>query len=612
MPSDTGGIIRPIGYNFKGEQDESLVTTDSFKVNQPFLIILNKSIPKYSKLYIEITVREHPDNPKIRYVPLYFGVHKEPSFGILNADFCMGNVYYTTWNDNIDYDIMERYDAAGKVTHTPQHDSEWKIPITGTVIGLGVDLTSENKIEIFSDGNLFYSFTPQTWLLNEQNDSIYFSIYGLFYEEIEAYINVGRYKTQYLPDGYWTLYDQYYSKLSSYNDIDIKFLCSGNEDLLWKDYLFDINMDINNDIAPLNPDTNKRDLFLIHKYPDYMTFTDNINNGFNIISKYNPINGLEIPPTASDITSINLPIPNDAKVYYEFHIAEGIMNQDILGIPISVGISDSINELTNKSIRINLWHNKYDRYKVYRYKNGIETEENAGEILTPSTPTQPNTIGVLFDLHNNKMTITVEGNIFTIVDLSIGDFDFSNVGDLYYAFIKCEDYAFTGSAYGICNFGEEDVEYTLDEDEVTIYEYYNAFIKFPAYPGYLDIIFTTLPYEINYKKYFYINFSVAGSESDEEKSFSPGLNKLFDTYNVVTDTEEHHNEPDQNIFDFEEYIKNDLNNNSRIEYINKDIDIAFYIIKEVTPIYFNKDIDIAFKVGDIMGLNLISLEFVDK
>lgn len=579
MPTDTGGIIRPIGYNFRGEQDENLVTEDSFIVDQPFLIIMNKPLPKYSKLYMEITIRDHPDNPKIRYLPIYLGVHKEPSFGILNADFCLGNIYYTTWTDNIDFDIMERYDAAGRVTHTAQHDTEWKIPIVDTVIGIGVDFPA-NKIEIFSDGNLFYSFTPKTWTLNNQPDNIYFAIHGQFYEHLEGFINVGRYKTEYLPDGYWTLYDQYYGKLNGICDLPITFLCEGNEDWLWVDTLLPIEMDIENDIAPLDPGTHKRSLFLIHKYPDHMTFEDNETHGFNIISKYNPLNGLDIPSTSSDITSPNLPIPNDAKVYFELHVAEGVMNENILGIPISIGISDEMNVLTGKSVRINLWHEKYKRYKVYRYNNGVETEEDAGEILTPSTPTQPNTVGVLYDLGNNQMTITVEGNIFTVVDLSKDGMVFNDVGGLYYAFIKCEDYAFTGNAYGICDFGEEgedSVEYTLDTEngEMTLYYYYNGFIKFPSDPTYLDIVFNTLPWKINHKKYFPITFVVAGSESEEEKRFSPGLNKLFDTYNVVTDVEDHMNEPQMPIFDFEEEVKEDLEDNNRTVTVTGELMINF-------------------------------------
>lgn len=627
LPSDTGGIIRPIGYNFKGEQDEDLTSEDSFSVDQPFLVIANKPLPRYSKLYIEVTVTSHPDNPKLRYVPLYLGVHKEPSSGILNSDFCLGSVYYTTWTDNIDFDIMERYQRAGSVTHTKQHDTQWKIPINGTVIGLGVDLPA-NKIEIFSDGNLFYSFTPKTWVLNEQTDNLYFAIYGLFYEQIEAYINFGKYKTQYLPDGYWTLYDQYYTKYNGITDLPVTFLCSGNEDWNWFDWLFDLSMNIENDIAPLDPDGNKRSLFLEHKYPDHMNFDDNLSHGFTIISKYNPINGLEVPPTASDITSVNLPIPNDAKVYFELHVAEGIMIEDRLGIPISIGITDEKNVLTSKSVRINLWHEKWQSYHVYRYNNNVETEEYSGEILTPSTPTQPNTVGVLYDLGNNKMTITVEGNIFTVVDLSVGGMDFSNVGGLYYAFIKCEDYAFTGDAYGICNFGEEDVEYTLDTDngEMTLWDYYNAFIKFPLEnPPYLNIVFTTLPYIINHKKYFPITFVVTGGESEEEKRFSPGLNKLFDTFNVVTDTEPRANEPDKDIFELEEEIKDDLEDNDRRGYYVGDISITFsvgvsrdlilkslefYDVKPVEPIKIEKDISISFSVED-RDLILESLDFHD-
>lgn len=586
MPSSNGGIIRPIAYNHFGDQDESLIVNDmSFSVDEPFLLILNKSVPKYSKVYIEIVITSHPDNPKLRYIPLYFGVHKEPSFGILNSDFCIGNVYYTTWKNNIDFDIAERYDAAGKVTHTAHHDSGWKIPIVGTVIGLGVDMP-KNKIEIFSDGHLFYSFTPKTWTMNNQSDSIYMAIYGNYYEHIEGYINAGRYKTVYRPSDYWTLYEQYYGKDLLTKELPISMYITGTENQNWYDKLFNINANIQNTIAPLDPGEHRRTIKLIHSEgsPSYMDFKDNINNGFNMISKYNPNNGLEIPSTASDMTTVNLPIPTDAKVYFEFHIAEGVMNEDKIGIPISIGISNRINDLTNKSVWINLWHDRYDRYKVHRYYNNKETVENAGEILTPVTPLQPKTLGVLFDLANNQMTITLEGNIFTVVNLKSTGVDFSNYKELSYAFLKCEDKAFTGQAYGICNFGEDSIECSLNSDEMTLWYYYNGFIRFQLGEDeipYLGIVFNTLPYKITHRRHFTISFTVAGSESEEEKKFSPGLNKLFDTYNVVTDTEPHMNEPDQNIFDFKEWVDEDLKNNDRREWMNKEMTINFFVQQKV-------------------------------
>ena len=141
----------------------------------------------------------------------------------------------------------------------------------------------------------------------------------------------------------------------------------------------------------------------------------------------------------------------------------------------------------------------------------------------------------------------------------------------------------------------------------------------------MNIVFTTLPYIINHKKYFPITFVVAGGESEEEKRFSPGLNKLFDTFNVVTDTEPRVNEPDKDIFELEEEIKDDLEDNDRRGYYVGDIPITFsvglsrdlilkslefYDVKPAEPIEIEKDLSISFSIED-RDLILESLDFHD-
>ena len=574
MPSDAIRI-KPIAYNRLSAQDDSIVFGESFFCKSPFLILSSKPIPKNTKSYMEITITHHPANKQIRHLPIFVGVHKEPSAGMLNADFCLGSVYYTMTRD---YDIMERYNFAGDITHQTVPKLHAKIPIVNTVIGIGVDMQA-NKISIYSDGNLFYSFSPKTWNLGKQTDDIYFAIYNLYYEELGGFINYGRYRTEYLPYDYWDMYQYYYDKIpynseNSSNEMGIKFFANGLHYSNYSSKELPITMAINNPIAPVDENTHKRRVFLQHKFTN-MNYTNDCS--FKMTSRYDESAG-DIYNLNADITTVNLPIPLEYPVYFEFNIQQGHLRDDYQGIPISICVSDQKNNIERNSVRAILCHEMYHQYEIVTKVDARQSASHVNNsILSPANPMQPNICGVLIDIKKHKMQIYVEGDLFSEIDLGIGGWKFDSYTGIYYVSIRCEDKFVENEFNGHCYFGEnDDITYTPDYDNyMTYYDYYNYTINYPIEPKDFIITFNTLPLEVPVNRFFQIEFFVPGDGNAEEARFSPGMNKLWDTFNVISDKEPHLNEPDITSFELYDLIEND--DNERRDFINKEITIRFSV-----------------------------------
>lgn len=83
-----------VPFNNDSTPDNSLCTDGlNFSINEPFLLIANKPIPKHGKVYMEICVSKYSQISLKRNIPIYVGIHKEPAFGVLNSDFCIGSVF---------------------------------------------------------------------------------------------------------------------------------------------------------------------------------------------------------------------------------------------------------------------------------------------------------------------------------------------------------------------------------------------------------------------------------------------------------------------------------------------------------------------------------------
>ena len=325
--------IKPVPYNDFSEPDPSIVIGETFLCTKPFILLSSKGLPQNKKIYMEVTLTKNIVNKSIRHIPLYLGIHKEPSSGVLANDCVMMSCYYTLSED---FDIFER--AKGTIPFAKQSVGKLKsrIPIVNSIIGLGVDMDN-NLISIYVDGKLFYEFTSALFNFNDEtNGPWYFAVYNKLYESIGGKVNYGRYKVEYLPEGYETLYQYYY-----YNVPDPipptpiePYVPTGTITR----YDFDCTINAENDIAPIDPITKKRHPFLEHKvdamwYENDTSFQMYANRG----------------STAPDMTTVNYPCPADppdfCPVYLEFNIKEAIMTKDdnnlqkYIGIPIEVGLT---------------------------------------------------------------------------------------------------------------------------------------------------------------------------------------------------------------------------------------------------------------------------------
>lgn len=532
--------IKPIAYNYKSEPDTGIVSGESFNCSKPFLILSSMSIPKNACTYMEVTITYHPENETIRHLPFYLGIHKEPSMGVLCNDCVLASVYYTTTED---YKIFEKH--RGEVTETDQTVPKLyaKIPIVNTVIGIGVDVFS-NTITLYSDGKKFYSFQPSTFRINDSKDKWYFAIYNSTFEALHGKINFGRYRTEYLPDGYCTLYQQYWNHETSTTDIDCKMEVPG---IAYPDYrIYDFPAKINpeNSIAPISPEDGHRHLSLIYKR-DGMKYEG--TNSFQMVSN----------ETDPDLATINFPCPINQKVYVEVNVKEGTFKDGFYGIPIQFGLTSKINDYTEKSFRVNLYHRKGDTYRTFSEENGNQLIHTIPEITNPSTPVQPHTVGMVFDLANQHIQVITDNTIFA--DIPIEGANFSHEGDIVYIFFKSADESYTGTLYGVVNFGEDVIDFQLDKDVKSLYDYWNDCIKFylgEPFPGF-ECRMKVRPYYNKYNSFVYCSLTVPRLEA-VMNGFTPGLNMLMDSYNVVSDTQPYNNTPVLDPFEFAKRVDEDL------------------------------------------------------
>lgn len=529
--------IRPVSYNHLSEPDPSLVSGEFFNCNNPFLILSSRSIPKDQKVYMEVTITEHPRNDNIRHIPLYLGVHKEPSMGVLANDCILGSLYYTMAQD---YEIRERH--RGSTDEAKQNVPKLyaRIPIVGTVIGMGVSI-ADNTITFYSDGKLFYTITPTTFIMANSTDRWYFAIYNELYETLHGRINYGRYKTKFLPEGYINLYNYLDSLVPEkppviptppYDPRDSRkaeFMMSGKTE---------------NIIAPIEEDKRRHPRVIVKKTGEL------VNNNTKISMTSNPDD--------PDMATINFPCPIDQKVYIEITVKEGTMKEKIYGIPMIVGISDRINDDSHKSFALDLFHRNGDTYLAHSTIDGEKRYHRFEEILNPSSPVQPITMGILFDLQGGYISIITDNSVFSKVPIQRVSFD--DEGGLYYIYFKSADDVYTGELSLIVNSGEDRIDFDLNWDEKTVYDYWNDSLRF-----YLEQVpefecrIKVRPYYTEFNSFFPCTITVP-RVGDIVKGFTPGLNMLMDSYNVITDTEKHINSPEIGVFDFYQKIREDMDN----------------------------------------------------
>lgn len=529
--------IRPIPYNHISEPDPSIVSGESFNCSKPFLILSSRDIPKDKKVYMEVTITQHPRNDNIRHIPLYLGIHKEPSMGVLNNDCVFGSLYYTVTED---FQIRERH--RGSTDEAKQNVPKLyaRIPITNTVIGMGVSI-ADNTITLYSDGKLFYTITPTTFIMKNSADRWYFAIYNELYEVLHGRINYGRYKTKFLPEGYINLYN-HLTTIEKPKPPDVIPPPYDPRDSRKSEFLS--NGIIENTIAPIESDKRRHPRIIIKKTGEI------VNNNTKIVMSSNP--------SDPDMATINFPCPIDHKVYIEINVKEGSIKEKFYGIPMIIGISDRINDDSNKSFSLDLFHRNGDTYHAHSVIEGDKKYHRFDEILNPSSPVQPITVGILFDLQGGYISIITDNTIFSKVPIQ--RVSFNDEGGLYYIYLKSANDAYTGDLSLKINTGEDPIDFELNWDEKTVYDYWNDSLRFylEETPGF-ECRMKVRPYYTEFNSFFPCTITVP-RVGDIVKGFTPGLNMLMDSYNVVTDTEAYINKPEYEVFDFYQKIKKDMDN----------------------------------------------------
>jgi hypothetical protein len=285
-----------------------------------------------------------------------------------------------------------------------------------------------------------------------------------------------------------------------------------------------------------------------------------------------------------DLAYIEYPMSQDKRIYFEFHSSNASMNENQMGIPLVIGITKDPNDIYRDAFHINLFHYRTDGYHLYTYKDGVPFLAGNYNILNPSAPIQPNEIGVLLDLSNNLITLYTEGTIFTIVspDTSITRFD-DPTEPVYFFFQAAESSVFSGTGHVIINMGTRSLtQMGAGEEDPILIGFYDEQFKWPIadnefiyslwwyynYPLAESIfrdIYTSMKVisdHISYSRY--ITSTITVPEPKEiGKNWSPGLNRLYSTYNKVTETEDRNNVPTISIFDLKKQIKEDEENNRR-------------------------------------------------
>lgn len=623
MPISSDEVkLKLVAYDENSNIDDSVITRGlNFDITGNYFLFVNKPIPKYSKVYIEVEVIDCDMSNDIRHIPLMVGISKEPSKGYLNTDYCIGSVYYTknTWAPDINpsaylaYKMIEKAGYANPII-TFNANVNTRPPIQHSTIGIGIDMKN-NTINIYSDGLFLYGFTPDYFHLNDR-DNVYISLYSLeVNKHIKGLVRFGNDTFKYTPviyvDGnattetYNGLYDELFLRAECHLDLESRIKIGYRYTNLGYDKnLFEGKLNIDNDLAPINNIEHRRDLDIITNKDSMRYYKDVYKTILNKHAfQYNP------RETNIDYAYISFPFDKFEKLYFEMSCYNAQLDEAYLGIPLYIGLTKDPTFLERESFMFSLYHSKSDADSIL--KNAIFRDENITEydystlhidasyistyykegfrwitntnynIINPVYPSQPTTLGILVDLHNNTLEIYTEGVLFTTITIDKDIIDFSLPEEPVYFFFKAAPaYVFIRSGYVICNFETKNTEdrsyrdkdfmyftFSGDENIKGLWDYYNFIMREIYYDGVernSDIIATIKVIEerLLYGKNIFCRIIVPESDPNALK-WSPGLNKLWKTYNDISNTEEPNNVPDKSIFDLQKMIKEDEDNNRR-------------------------------------------------
>lgn len=521
--------IQLSGIEYSGRPNYDISKNNlNFNINNICEIISSYSIGKYDKSYFEFTITSYTSVSNIKYVPLYVGVSKEISTGVNNNDYCYGSIFYELKSAN--YSIIENLKGSViNISRSPLNIGT-KAPIINDVVGVGIDAPN-NEISIFINGKLLYSFNPTLFDLRTSTEKIYPAIHcSNANVNITGKFNFGKSAFEYPVPGFISAH-------RLYNKEKINYEIKGMITVKRTEGTAHTDLD-----GTIQTESIKGDgsVHLVQDGPVNQVTEDNLRFSMNIY---------EYPLFA------NLPLPNNFKIYTELYIRDGILANKYLGIPISIGITDTPSTVgyetkDNHFINIRLYHILQRPYqytehlpgqpiqKIYSYINDLET-------IIPAE--QGKWIGIEVNPIDNEITIWINKIKYYTYKFKM---PFPKNPYLY---IKNDDGAYINSINGEINFGKDE-EWTSDysrifkgnmpEDCISLWHYYNR-MGHLSVNGIPDIegvvIVNNTPEDINGYITGYIE--VEENQPADEYGFGNGLNRMYKTYNQMTDTDPHNDDP---------------------------------------------------------------------
>ena len=397
-------------YDLNSSPLDNVLSSDGlhFDYDKPFFLIAN--LPIKNKTMFEINITDYYPINKIQHIPLYVGISREPSLGVLIADYAISSLFYDVTDpryeilsneipDNVLYIDGSSTDADGNSVIGTRK------PGIGDTIGVAVDYHT-NKIKLFVNYNNeypydgeydkpFYSYTPPFNIAEQPN--MYFCIYSnINYKYIEedynfriasmddlkhisGYVNFGKNGLTHPVPGYDSLYKAYYERMADQeihaelgSDDNPCYVYIGGDVFNPYSIQWDGELSVENE---LEPDTDN--LALVTDDPEFITTKSNkYNMNANTYikadydfetgedNKYGITNSYKVGGNVY----INYPIPTTDKVYFEYTVKEGELKDRIVGIPIAMGITSvplvgkpsqekvtNPNTIMTESIRVNLY-----------------------------------------------------------------------------------------------------------------------------------------------------------------------------------------------------------------------------------------------------------------
>lgn len=521
--------IQLSGIEYNGRPNYDISKNNlNFNINNICEIITSCNINKNDKAYFEFTITSYTSNPNIKYIPLYVGLSKEISTGVNNNDYCYGSIFYDLKSAN--YSIIEN--LKGKVINISRSPLNigTKAPIINDVIGVAIDAPN-NEISLYINGKLLYSFNPTLFDLNKLTEKVYPAIYCPNSNiNITGKFNFGKSSFEYLPSGFLSIH-RLYNKEKINTEIRGRIIVTRDTPRN--------HIDID---GVIQTESIKGDgsVYLVQDTPINQMVNDNLKFSMNIY---------EYPLFS------NLPLPNNFKTYTELYIRDGVLSNKYLGIPISIGITDTPSTVgyeteNNHFINIRLYHILQRPYqytehlpgqtiqKIYSYIDDLET-------IIPAE--QGKWIGIEVNPIDNEIIIWINKIKYYTYKFNV---PFPKNPYLY---IKNDEGVFINSINGEINFGKDE-EWTSDyskifkgnmpEDCISLWHYYNRLGHFsingiPDIVG--EVIVNNTPEDIN--GYITGHLEVGENQSSKEYEFGNGLNRMYNTYNKILDTEAHNDDP---------------------------------------------------------------------